>query len=380
VRRAAKVFLGLAVFAVELVVALILCVSVRTFLVLRAQGSLPGDIRIAGASPPRLEFACEQDTGRLESLFSTPEVLSDLKQIDAAVSLSLSDLSAERAGIVRRLNDTGIPATAWMALPSEQGYYPNSGNEPEAADRFTAFRKWSRENGLRFARVGLDIEPGIEDFNLAKAGRWGHLARTLLGRCFEGGSVTRARAAYAALIGRMERDGDPVETYQFPFIADERKVRSTVLERLFGIVDVRGDREVLMIYTSFNQAMDSATIWQYGPDAQAIAVGSTAGDPATDRKFRPLDWDEFSRDLIVASHFSRVVGVYSLEGCVQQGFLSRLAAMDWGRSVTIPAEANSKAIHLRARIQSVLWTASRILYLLAALVLFDAWLIWRVAR
>jgi hypothetical protein len=40
-------------------------------------------------------------------------------------------------------------------------------------------------------------------------------------------------------------------------------------------VDVRGEREVLMVYTSFNQSLDSALIWVYGPDAQAIAVGST---------------------------------------------------------------------------------------------------------
>jgi hypothetical protein len=127
-----------------------------------------------------------------------------------------------------------------------------------------------------------------------------------------------------------------------------------------------------MIYTRFNHAMDSAMIWQYGPDAQVVTVGSTAGDPATGGKFGPLNWDEFTRDLIVASHFSRVLGVYSLEGCVQQGFLSRLTTMDWDRTVTIPAEANSKAIHLRARIQSVLWTASHIAYLLAVLVLLDA--------
>jgi hypothetical protein len=29
-------------------------------------------------------------------------------------------------------------------------------------------------------------------------------------------------------------------------------------------VDVRGDREVLMVYTSFNQSLDSAWIWAYG--------------------------------------------------------------------------------------------------------------------
>jgi len=372
VRRAARAVLWLVVFGAGLVVAVILCVSARTFLVLWRE-PLPGDIQTSGSSPPpQLAFACELDTPHLQSLFANPEVISELKQLHAGISLSLIDFSAERAAIVRRLNDSGIAVTAWMALPREQGYYLNSGNEPEAANRFTDFEKWSGENGLRFSRVGLDIEPSLGDFNLAITGHWAHLACTLLGRCFDGRAVMAARSAYAALISRMEHDGYPVETYQFPFLADERKVHATVLERLLGIVDVRGDREALMIYTSFNHSMDSAMIWQYGPDAQVVTVGSTAGDPATSGRFGPLHWDEFSRDLIVASHFSRVVGVYSLEGCVQQGFLPRLTTMDWGRTVTIPAQANRSAIHMRARIQSVLWTLSHLVYLLAAIILTGA--------
>ena len=138
------------------------------------------------------------------------------------------------------------------------------------------------------------------------------LMGTLIRRCFDAGRVNRARAAYAALIARIQAAGYPVETYQFPFIADERKVHSALLERLFGIVDVRGDREVFMTYTSFNHAIDSALIWEYGPETQALAVGSTAGDAQPGARFAPLSWDEFSHDVMVARHFSPIVGVYSL--------------------------------------------------------------------
>ena len=136
--------------------------------------------------------------------------------------------------------------------------------------------------------------------------------------------------------------GYPVETYQFPFIADERAVRSSVLERLTGIVDVRGDREVLLLYTSFNPSLDSALIWVYGPEAQAIAVGSTTG-PTSDLHFARLNWEEFSRDLMVANHFSHVIGVYNLDGCVRQGFLARLKNLNWNESVTISAESVQSA-------------------------------------
>jgi hypothetical protein len=122
----------------------------------------------------------------------------------------------------------------------------------------------------------------------------------------------------------------------FPRSVDS--VATTLLERLFGIVDLRAQsEEVLMIHSSFNHQAGAAMVWTYGPDAETIAVGSTSasGDPKMDAKFPPLNWDEFSRDLTVASHFSRIVGVYSLEGCVRQGFLPRLKALDWGQTVTI---------------------------------------------
>ena len=67
-----------------------------------------------------------------------------------------------------------------------------------------------------------------------------------------------------------------------------------------------------MLYSSFNHAMDAAMVWKYGPRAQAIVVGSTKSNPPTDARFPPLDWEEFSRDLRVAAHFSTTVGVYSL--------------------------------------------------------------------
>ena len=51
----------------------------------------------------------------------------------------------------------------------------------------------------------------------------------------------------------IHRDGWRVENYQFPLIADERKTGSTFLQRLLGLVDVRTDREVWMLYTSFTR-------------------------------------------------------------------------------------------------------------------------------
>lgn len=121
-------------------------------------------------------------------------------------------------------------------------------------------------------------------------------------------------------------------------------------------MDVRGNDEVLMLYTSFNHALE-AMIWQYGPDAQTIAVGSTAvsSDAADNTRFPPLNWEEFFRDLMVARHFSPTLGVYSLEGCVSQGYISRLKTMDWNRPVVIPAVSIRKAARFRKIGYGVLW-------------------------
>ncbi|MGA8598394.1 MAG: hypothetical protein WB676_27060 [Bryobacteraceae bacterium] len=337
-----------------------------------------GDVDVLGSQagvPPKLVFASDQPIAQVASMLSQTAVMADLKELQAGIALSLPDLSAERAHIVRQLNKAGIPVTAWLTLPGKEGYYVNAGNAPEAAARFVEFERWTAEFGLHWAAVGLDIEPSLQDFSALRSSKL-RLAATLFRRYFEWDRVRRAKESYVALIREIQSHGYPVETYQFPFIADERKMHSTLLERLAGIVDIRGNQEVLMLYTSFNPKIDSALIWVYGRETQAIAVGSTAGS-ASDH-FVPLNWAAFSRDLIVAHHFSNEIGVYNLEGCVQQGFLQRLIAMDWHREVVIPAESAEKAVQFRMRIQRAIWIGSHLPYFaLMIIVVSTAGVAWR---
>ena len=114
-------------------------------------------------------------------------------------------------------------------------------------------------------------------------------------------------------------------------------------------------------------------IWAFGPEAQVITLGVAGGQGG-------LNWLQFSRDLIVASHFDRLIGVFDLEGCVREDFLSRLESMDWGQSVNLPAAAVRKAILLHTLFPAVLWTVSRLPYLAAAILLADLWLVWARKR
>jgi hypothetical protein len=91
---------------------------------------------------------------------------------------------------------------------------------------------------------------------------------------------------------------------------------------------------------------------------------------------------EFSRDLMVANHFSHLIGGYNLEGSVQQGFLARLKNVNWNESVTISAESVRRATQLRARVQRVLWMLSNLPYFLIAILIALLWTIvgWNKRR
>jgi hypothetical protein len=340
------------------------------------------DVRVqdSNAKRPQLVFACDRKSSELEGLF-TPQLISDLKELNAGVALSLEDFSPVRAKVVQELNAAGIPMTAWIVLPRDQGYYVNVSNPTQTAARFAEFDKWTQENNLRWVAVGLDIEPNFEEFG-ALSGHKLRLISFVVRRAMDGGRVERTREAYAALIRQMQSRGYPVQTYQLVFIAAGREAHTTLLERIFGMVNVRGDDEVLMIYTSFTHQYGAAPIWHYGPTAQSIAVGSTAlsGDAATDAKNPPLNWEEFSRDLIVAHHFSPVIGVYSLEGCVTQGFMPKLKAMDWTQAVVIPADSLKQWGKAAQGIHSALWVGSHALYLLAVFVIVIFFLVRSIVR
>jgi hypothetical protein len=94
----------------------------------------------------------------------------------------------------------------------------------------------------------------------------------------------------------------------------------------------------------------------------------------------PLNWDELSNDLIVASHFTNNIGIFSLEGCVQHGFLPLLKNFDWNQSVVLSGESIKKVAHFRKGIQIAIWTVTNLLYFIAVIALFVGWRFWRRHR
>ncbi len=323
-------------------------------------------------SQPYLVFFCELPADALTSLFADASVIGDLVALNAGVSLAMIDLSPERAAVVRQLNQAGIPVSAWQLLPKEQGYYFHADNAGYAAAFYRDFRRWTFANTLRWEGVGLDIEPDLRDIEMYADERRRRVLSQFPQRLLDTASIRRARLMYRALIAEMRDDGYAVESYQFPFIADERAMRSTLLQRLFRIVDVPVDREMLMLYSSFfkllGSDMGAGMLWSYAPDAQVIAVGSTGGGT----EIPALTWDELARDLRLARRWSDTIAVHSLEGCVQKGYLSRLRTFDWDERVTLPLQSARRVEGYRRVLRGVLWGSAHLRFLLGVFLIFIA--------
>ena len=313
--------------------------------------------------PPNLTFFCELDSPALGSLFSDNTIMETLKSLGAGISLAIMDLSTERADIVRRLNREGVPVVAWF-LPPGQGWSGLSiHSAPLALQHYQAFSQWTAAHGLVWERIGIDIQPDMADVQKFMADRV-HLLSHVFRRIFDRRRLARAEALYRALVAQIRRDGYPVESYIFPFIADERSARSSLVRRTMGLVDVQTDCEVMIVYSSFVRPYGLGLMWSYARDAQALGLGSTG---AGSSPIPPLDWEEFSRDLRHAWHFNDHLYIFSLEGCVEQGFLERLYSFEWDLPVIEPTMQIRAVERWRRWIQSVLWITSHLFMILLAM-------------
>ena len=307
--------------------------------------------------PITLTFFCELDGKALKALFSDASVTDRLRALGARVSLGILDFSDERAAVVCQLNSAGVPVIAWQLLSREQGYWYNLCNAAQASERYKEFLAWTEQRGLRWAGIGVDIEPDISEIQQLLTHK-SRLIRTVLKRGCGKKRFSEARAAYHALVERMHVDGYPVHSYEFPFMVDDQRVGSSWLQRIFGVTDVPSDQRVLMIYSSFFRPYGSAVLCNYARDADSVGIGLTGGGVELDgiEHLAPLSWNEFTRDLRFAGSCCREIHVFSLEGCVRQGFLERLQDLDWNCVAKCPQPWTAFVALLRAGLRAALWS------------------------
>jgi hypothetical protein len=328
---------------------------------------------------PQLTFFCELPSHRLSSIVRHPE-LEVLSSMEASISLAILDFSQERAEFVRSLNHMGIPVTAWLLVPRDQGYWLGMENAEVAKEIYTSFKSWTTQENLTWRTIGLDIEPDIREFEAWIDGdrrRWAF--QRMLSRLFQRRKLAISQRVYRQLAGAIRSDGYLVESYNLPLIADERLVGSTLLRRILGIVDFPVDTDVWMLYSSNLRGNPEhphfglGMLWSYGAQAQAIGVGSTGGGIDFIQEQRYLDWDELSRDLRLAWYWTNRIYIFSLEGCIEQGFLTNLEHFQWDQPIFFPESSAERVAGWRGFLQSILWISAHLLLILtgiASMVLF----------
>jgi len=314
---------------------------------------------------PKLTFFCELDAEPLKALIDK-SMIRRLKALQASLSLGIRDMKPERVEVVKSLNRAGIPVIAWLLLPVEEGYWFNLRNAPQANHQYAQFKDWTQANGLEWAGIGLDIEPDIRempDLMERSLRNWPLYLRRLFARR----EWKRGLAAYRELVARIHADGYRVDSYQISMIADEREAGSTLIQRLLGLVDVPVDREVFMLYSSFERPHGAGMLASYAPAAQSIGLGSTGGGVDADLGGPPpLNWDELARDLRLAYYFCDDIHIFSLEGCARQGFLDRLDGFIWDNPILLPETSLLHVESKRRSLRSLLWVCTHAVAILVA--------------
>jgi hypothetical protein len=76
-----------------------------------------------------------------------------------------------------------------------------------------------------------------------------------------------------------------------------------------------------------------------------------------------------ARDLRLARKWTDHVAIFSLEGCLRQGYLGRLKEFDWQQPVNIPAQTVKRVDIVRKGFQFLLWTTTRPWIILAGMLM-----------
>ena len=321
---------------------------------------------------PSLTFFCELDQKELQSLFADANVIKNLRSLNANISMGLRDFSPQRADVVHKLVKAGIPVTAWLLLPKEQGYWTSLDTVASTAKTYGQFKEWVARYKLNISVVGLDIEPHYARMiQLQK--HWTRMLPDLFWRLFEGKKYSRLEGDLRALVNLIRTDGFAVETYTFPFVVDEKLSHSRFLTRLLGTPPLNADREVLMLYSSFFPKQGEAVLWSYAQQARSVGLGSTGGGVEVDgeNELRALRWLDLRRDLLIARQYCRHIYIFSLEGSARNGYLERLIDFDWNARIDLPISDGKKVTLARKGLQALLWLLSHPWQILGSLALLN---------
>lgn len=286
-------------------------------------------LTLAYAVKPHFSFFCELQGKEFSELFADSALINQLVKMKVAVRIGLHDFSPERTMTIQKLNQAGIPIVAWLLLPEEEGYWFNMYNGAKAEKRYADFKAWTAENNLKWEGIGIDLELDINDAKLAISHPL-QLAWKAYKRLYDDQSIEEGKEVYQRLVSTMKNDGYTVESYLIPFIYEERAKKTTSAQKLMGIIDIKTDIEIPMLYTS--ALNNPAIIPVYHQKNMPVALGSTGGGVKIEGvELKAITWDNLERDILIASQFTNEIHIFCLETSVQQNFLTKIESIDFSQ-------------------------------------------------
>jgi len=278
--------------------------------------------QLAYSGNPRLSFFNEQEGQDLKELFSDSTLIPILKELHAEVRMGILDLSPERVEVIKRLNEAGIPVVAWLLLPKEKGYWFHSGNVEEAFERYYEVRNWAKDAGIDFSGIGIDLELDYHNLELFKTKPL-KLFGKLIGRLYAKEEFLQAKVEYEKLINTIRNDGYVIESYYIPLVRYETERGQTALQQVSKFMDLKTDRDIPMLYTSFTgNPYGILKVLAIDENLKQVAIGSTGG--GFDPTMPSMTWEDLAYDLRLAARTASEIHVFCLEATVEKGYLQGL--------------------------------------------------------
>mmetsp|Transcript_23151 Transcript_23151/g.37291 ORF Transcript_23151/g.37291 Transcript_23151/m.37291 type:complete len:355 (-) Transcript_23151:116-1180(-) len=291
----------------------------------------------ASTALPNLSFFTELTGRQLLSFVKNDTLIRALRALNATVYPSMSDFSDERIEAIRYLNHMNVSVGAWLVMPMAEGYWFNEMNAFGAKEQIAKFVQWADSADLDFSRspygkvLLLDMEVNRTEMESLVNRNWIDVARDV--------AWTRNIGHYEAALANMseavrqaESAGYAVQAYEVPLLLDQRAVKSTLISRVSGLVDVADPMgpspsvsSVGCLYSTLTEAGLASYVHSYKDSA--VALGSTGGINGVSKNL--LDWPHLARDLLLSRNVTENIFIYSLEGCAVRGHLQRIVDFEW---------------------------------------------------
>jgi hypothetical protein len=278
-----------------------------------------------------ISFFNELKSPELVQLFKDSSLIPNLQAIHGEIRMGTLDLTSERAGIIKKLNDAGVPVIAWIVLSEEDGYFSNSINADLSKKRYQEIKDWADKNQLKFKAIGFDFEIDMNDLKLAKSSPL-KLVSKMFTRLYENDSNLKlAKLKYDTLMAQVKTDGYAVEGYFMPYINDEVANGTNSIQKMARFIPYKTGNDIPMLYSSLNGNGDGM-LKLYGADVHlyATGLGSTGGGIDTPGL---LTYERLAHDMNVAFKTVKEVHIFSLEGAVKSGMLSKLLTYKYDSTV-----------------------------------------------